>query len=201
MIHSEIATLAAITKAAEALTANGIEAIVVEDAAEAKKALHKLIPKGSEVMDYTSMTLEKTGIAADIAEKYTALRPKLYSMDRATEGKEMNRMGAAPDFAVGSVHAITLDGQLVIASNTGSQLPAYAYGAGKVIWVVGAQKIVKNLDEAMDRIYDYVLPLESERAKVAYGVPGSNVSKLLIINKEVNPKRATIIIVKEVLGF
>jgi hypothetical protein len=86
-------------------------------------------------------------------------------------------------------------------SNTGSQLPAYVYGADKVIFIVGTQKIVKNLDEAMKRVYEYVLPLESERAKKAYGVPGSFISKVLLINREMNPERIHLIFVNEKLGF
>ncbi len=99
------------------------------------------------------------------------------------------------------MHAVTEDGKVLIASNSGSQLPAYAYGSGHVIWVVGAQKIVKNLDEGIKRIYEHSLPLESERARKAYGVPGSAVNKLLIINKEIIPGRITMILTKEKLGF
>ena len=123
------------------------------------------------------------------------------AMDSATQGGEMRKLGTAPDWTIGSVQAVTEDGQVVMASNSGSQLPAYAYGAGRVIWVVGVQKIVANLDEALKRIYEYVLPLESERVKVAYGMDKSNVSKLLVINKEIAPERMTVILVKEKLGF
>jgi hypothetical protein len=87
------------------------------------------------------------------------------------------------------------------ASNTGSQLPAYLYGAGTVIFIVGAQKIVKDSETAMKRLYDYVLPLESERAHKAYGVAGSFVSKQVTIHKEVQPNRIHIILIKEALGF
>ena len=96
---------------------------------------------------------------------------------------------------------MTEDGAAVIASATGSQLSAYAFGAEKIIWIVGAQKITPNLDEALKRVYEYTLPLESERAKKAYGVPGSAVNKLLIIKKEWQPDRITMIIVNEALGF
>ena len=107
---------------------------------------------------------------------------------------------STPDFIVGSVNAITRQGEVLIASNTGSQLAAYASGAEKVIWVVGAQKIVENLDGGFKRITDYVLPLESERLKKLFGVP-SNVSQILIFNKAVGPSRVTIIFVNENLGF
>jgi acyl-CoA hydrolase len=133
-------------------------------------------------------------------ENMLQYRKTLASLGNDKES-EKRKLGNGPDYAVGSVHAVTEDGKILIASNTGSQLPAYAYGAGKVVWVVGTHKITKDLDAGMKRIYDYVLPLESVRANKAYGVPGSFVSKLLIINKEVSPGSLIIIFVPEVLGF
>jgi len=192
-----------IQKAIASLKSNGIEAMVVENGEAAKAKTLELIPAQSEVMNMTSVTLETIGIPKEINEsgRYASVRNQLNSMDRGTQSSEMQKLGAAPLYAIGSVHAVTQEGQVVIASNTGSQLPAYAYGAAKVIWVVGAQKIVKDLDAAFKRIYEYVLPLESERARKAYGVEGSNVSKLLIVNEEIAPGRIVIIFVKEALGF
>ena len=121
-------------------------------------------------------------------------------MDRKTQTREMQQLGTAPEYAIGSIHAVTQDGHIMLASRTGSQMPAYAYGSSHVIWVVGAQKIVTDVDEAKKRIYEYCLPLESERAHKAYGVPGSEVSRLLLINDDI-PERTTIIFLKEVIGF
>ena len=152
----------------------------------------------------TSVTLDTIGLSEEINKadsRFRPLRDKLYAMDRNTQVQEMNRLGAAPEFVVGSVHAVTEDGHVLIASNTSSQLPAYSFGALHVIWVVGAQKIVKNTDEGIKRVYEHSLPLESERAKKAYGVPGSAVNKILIINQEVQPGRVKLILVKENLGF
>jgi len=187
----------------KALEKNGIEVFEVNTAQEAKKEVMAIIPKGSEVFTMTSITLQEAGIAKEINESgdYTSVRKKLISMDRNTQGREMAKLGVAPEYTIGSVHAVTLDGKLLIASNTGSQLSAYVYGAAYVIWVIGSQKIVKNLDEGIKRIYEYSLPLESERAKKAYGVQGSAVNKILIINKEVVSNRITAIIVREKLGF
>ena len=115
----------------------------------------------------------------------------------------MRKMCAAPDFTVGSVHAVSEDGHLLIASNTGSQLPGYAYSAG-MIWVVGAQKIVKDLDEGMKRLREYVLGLETVRARKAYGLPedwNSFYSKILMFRREVSPSRAKIVLVGEPLGY
>ena len=200
----QLAKKETIDKAIEALKINGIDARFVGNKEEAKRLVLEFIPEGSEVMTMTSTTLETIGLSGEInreKSKFKPVRDKLYAMDRATETQEMNRLGAAPEYVLGSVHAVTVDGHVLIASNTGSQLPAYAYAALHVIWVVGAQKIVKDTEEGLKRIYEHSLPLESERAKKAYGVPGSSVNKILIINKEVQPGRITLILVNEVLGF
>ena len=199
---SALASKESTQKAIIALKVNGINAIIVKTGVEAKNKVIEMLPKNAEVISMSSVTLDMAGITKEINEsgKYDSVKNKLAKMDRETQGLEMQRIGAAPEYAVGSVHAVTEDGKLLIASNTGSQLPAYTYGASHVIWVAGTQKIVKNLDEALKRIYEYVLPLESERLKKLYGVP-SNVSKLLIINKEIAPNRLTLILVKEKLGF
>ncbi len=191
-------------KVGEKLAANGMDFEIAENGQVAKEMVLNSIEKGSEVFTMTSVTLETIGVASAINESkdFVSVRNQLNQMDRATKGREMRKLGASPDVAVGSVHAITEEGQVVVVSNTGSQLPAYASGAGKVIWVVGAQKIVKNLDEALKRINEYVLPLEAERIKKAYpGATCSNVSKILIVNKEVKPGRIKVILVKEKLGF
>lgn len=187
-----------------ALAKNGIEAVVVPDQQSAKETVLSMIPEGSEVMVMTSVTLDTIGVTESINNsngKYRPVKDILASMDRKTQGLEMNRLGAAPEYALGSVHAVTEAGEVLIASGTGSQLPAYAYGASHVIWVVGAQKLVTTMEQAMKRIYEHTLPLESERARKAYGVAGSAVNKLLIINKEGNPDRIKMVIVKEAIGY
>ncbi|MDO8482317.1 MAG: LUD domain-containing protein [bacterium] len=196
-----LATKQSVEKTIAALKANGIEAVFVEDGAEALKKALEMIPKGAEVMNMTSVTLDTIGLPKELNEsgKFNSVRAKL--MDKNVPSREKKMLGAAPEWVVGSVHAVTENGEVLVASNSGSQLPAYAYGSDKVIWIVGTQKIVKNLDDGKKRIYDYVLPLESERAKAAYGVDGSFVSKLLVFNREASAGRITVILVGEVLGF
>ena len=198
----KIADKKSIDKTITALKNNNIDAEFVKNGETAKKRVLEMIPKGAEVMVMTSMTTESIGLAQEIdnSGKYESARKKLYSMDKNTQGAEMRRLGAAPQFVVGSVHAVTEDGQVIIASASGSQLPAYVYAAEKVIWVVGAQKLVKNVEDGIKRIYEYTLPLEDARARKAYGI-GSGVNKLLIFNKEMKPGRVTLIIISEKLGF
>src|SRR5262249_59021280 len=105
---------------------------------------------------------------------------RIRALDRKAHGDEIRRLRAAPDVVVGSVSAVTEDGTLVAVSASGSQLPAYAGGAGKVIWVVGAQKIVPDLAAAFRRIETYAFPLEDVRARATYGRP-SAINKLLVV--------------------
>lgn len=198
----ELASDEAIERTARALEANGFAVRVIGSGREAFETALTIIPDGSEVMTMTSQTLEVIGLAKHLDEsgKYNAIRPKLLRMDWKTEGDTMRKLAAAPDLVVGSVHAVTEDGHVWIASNSGSQLAPYAYTSGKVIWVVGTQKLVKDDTEAKRRLYEYAYPLEDERAQRAYGMR-SGVNKILVVNKELQPGRITVILVKEKLGF
>ena len=191
-----------IARTSKALEANGIKTLIAENGPEAKRLFFGLVPEGAEVFLGASVTLETLGIKDEIDKsgKYEALRPKMFALNRETQGREIRKLGGAPDYAAGSVHAVTEDGHVLIASNTGSQLGPYASGAGKIIWVVGSQKIVKDLNEGLRRIQEYVVPLEEEHMQQLYHV-STNVSKLLIVNREIRPDRITMIIVKEELGF
>ncbi len=202
---SKLADKGSVEATIAALKNNNIDAHFVASGAEAKNKVLELIPQGSEVMASSSVTLQSVGLLAEIDEsgKYVSIRKKVFSLDKNTQGKEMKLLRSVPDFAIGSVHAVTEQGQVLIASASGSQLPAYAYGANHVIWVVGTQKIVKDIDAGIKRIYEHSLPLETERVKKAYGWPSSSVNKILIFAKEALPLkgRTTLIFVNEVLGF
>jgi YkgG family uncharacterized protein len=198
----ELASDEQIERTVQALKANGIEALVAENAEEARRLFFERVPEGAEVFLGASVTLETLGIKDEIdsSGRYDALRPKMRAMDRATQGREIRKLGAGPDYAAGSVHAVTEAGQVLIASNTGSQLGPYVFGAGKVIWVVGAQKLVKNLEEGMQRIEEHIVPLEEVHMQQLYNTH-TYPSKILIVNREIRPGRITMIIVKEKLGF
>lgn len=186
----------------ESLVKNGITVYVAETGQEAGEKALEIIPVHSEVMNMSSVTVNKTGLEKEINEsgKYNPTRKKLMAMDQDKQGLEMKKLGAAPEWCVGSVHAVTEDGHLFIASQSGSQMPAYSYSASKVILLVGIQKIVKDFDQAIKRIYEYALPLEDDRAQKVYK-RHSSVNKILIINKEILKGRMTVIFIKEKIGF
>ncbi len=193
---------ARVTRTAAALEANGITVLRAANSAEAKRIVLDLIPAGSQVHQGASKSVEDSGIAEEIERsgRYEPLRPRVFSMDRATQADEIRRLSAAPDIMVGSVHAVTETGALVAASASGSQLGPYASGAGKVILLVGTQKIVPDLEDALRRIEEYAFPLEDARAQAAYGMH-SGVNKVLIVNREWTPGRITVVLCDEALGF
>jgi len=172
------------------------------DSGEAARAkVLSIIPTGAAVYNSPSKTLDQIGLSADFndAAKFISVRNQVRALDRATQSREIRSLGASPDVYVGSVHAITERGQILIASASGSQLSASAWGAGQVIWVVGTQKLVRTMDEGFRRIREYCLPLEDVRARQVYGQP-SAINKILIVNGE-KPGRIQIVLVRQNLGF
>jgi hypothetical protein len=199
---SELAPDEDIESVAHALENNGVKAFVSDSGNGARELVGSMLPEGAEVFNNTSQTLEAIGVADDIERsgRYQPLRLRLYQMDREMQGREMRTLAASPDYVVGSAHAVTEGGSLLIASASGSQLGPVVSGAGHVILVIGGQKIVADIEAGLRRIYEYCFPLEDERARRAYGMP-SGVNNILIVNKVVFPGRVTAILVKERLGF
>jgi acyl-CoA hydrolase len=184
-----------------ALEEHGFSVEVVDDLEAARQAVLTRIPPGSSVMTNTSVTLQQTGIADAVNDggPYDSARAKMAELDFATQLQEMKAIGGQPDYALGSVHAITRDGTLVIASSSGSQLASYAWGASNVIFVAGAQKLVPTLEAARDRIYTHSLVLEDARAVAAYG-QHAVVGKILEIHSDL-PGRIHVVLVRQVVGF
>jgi len=184
-----------------ALEEHGFSVEVVDDLGAAREAVLVRIPQGSSVMTNTSVTLTETGIADAINDggPYESARNKMFALDFATQAQEMKAIGGQPDYALGSVHAVTHDGTLVIASASGSQLASYAWGAASVIFVIGAQKLVPTLEAAHQRVYQHSLPLEDARAQAAYG-QHSSVGKVLEIHQEL-PGRIHVVLIRQVVGY
>ena len=184
-----------------ALEEHGFSVEVADDLDAAREAVLGRIPDGSSVMTNTSVTLQETGIADAINDggPYDSARNRMLALDFATQAQEMKAIGGQTDYALGSVHAVTRDGTLVIASASGSQLASYAWGAANVIFVVGAQKLVPTLAEAHERIYEHSLKLEDLRALAAYGM-NSRVGKILEIHQE-DPGRIHVVLIRRPVGF
>jgi len=190
-----------IERVAAALRSHNIETIVVDSGQEARRVVLEMIPEGAEVHSGKSKTLEDVGLYAELVEsgRYDALRPRFLAMDRKTQGREIRKLIAAPDYMLGSVAAVTDDGVLVAASATGSQLGAYVSGAGRVILVVGSQKIVAGLDAALRRINEVVFPYENAQVRERLGVDTA-LEKVLVMYGEWQPGRTTVVLVREPVG-
>ena len=184
-----------------ALEEHGFSVEVVDDLDAARDAVLARIPEGASVMTNTSVTLQETGVAEAIDDggPYESARNKMMALDYATQLPEMRAIAGQPDYALGSVHAVTSDGTLVIASASGSQLASYAWGAANVIFVVGAQKLVPSLKAAHERIVQHSLPLEDARAYAAYG-QNSRIGKILEIHQE-DPGRIHVVLIRQAVGF
>jgi hypothetical protein len=193
---------ARIAKVVAALEAHNIDVVVVDTPDQAREAVLSLIPEGGEIHWGKSKTLDDLGIIAHLLESKThePLRARIVKMDRATQGREIRKMTAGPDVMLGSVAAVTESGALVAASATGSQLGAYAAGAGRLILVVGSQKIVPDLDSALRRIDEVVFPWEDEQVRQRLGV-STRLEKVLILYGEWNRGRTTVVLVREQVGI
>ncbi|OQR65368.1 hypothetical protein B6E66_03265 [Streptomyces maremycinicus] len=189
-------------RTAAALRAHGFAAEILDDAAAARARLRELIPEGAAVFTGASETLRLSGIDEDIntGGRYDAVRPRVLAIDRATGADEIRRLLAGPDYVVNSVAAVTETGSLVLASGSGSQLPANAGGAAHAVWIVGAQKVVPDLGTALRRVEEHALPLEDARAQAVYGTPGA-VNRLLVLKAEPRPGRGTVLLLRETIGF
>jgi len=202
LLFTEPATAHRLERAAATLTAHGFTVEILDDAAAARARIKDLIPLGASVFTGASETLRLSGIEPDLnaSGRYDAIKTRGQAMDRGTQLAEIWRLISTPDVIVGSVHAVTETGSLVIASASGSQLPGYAGGSLRAIWVVGAQKVVPDLSTALRRVEDHCLPLESDRAMKVYRQP-SAINRLLILNAEPEPGRGIVLLLREAIGF
>jgi hypothetical protein len=195
------ATSSPISTAADALRARGFDVITAASAADARRRVLDLLPDGATVNTGASATLAALGIsdAIERSERLAAVRPRVATMDRATEGAAIRRELASPDVMLASAAAVTEDGRVLLASGSGSQIGPIASGAGRVILVIGAQKVVPDLDAAFGRLTETVFPLENARAMAAYGT-GASVNQTLVLHAG-GRGRITVVLVPEAVGF
>jgi len=189
-----------VTATVAALEGNGFGVEVVDDLTAARKAVLSRIPHGSRVWKNTSITLDETGISSEVDAPdgpYESVRLQMTAQNYAS--RQMKEIAAAPDYALGSVHAITQDGELLIGSASGSQFATVAWGAQHVVLVAGLQKVVPDLETARRRVREHSLPLENVRAQEAYG-QSSRLNKTFEIYGEM-PGRIHLVLIRQAIGF
>ncbi len=196
-----VASGAKLERVARALRGRGFDAEIVDGPDAARAAVLRRLGPSDEVLEAGSQTLREIGLLREgsFDTPYRRLRPDLERLAREGLRDEKRRRGASPDVVLGSVQAVTEHGEVLVASGSGSQLGPYGYGAGRVIWVIGAQKIVRDLDAGLRRLREYAQPREDERVRRAGG-SGSSLNKLLVVFGEHQPHRITIILSRTRLG-
>jgi hypothetical protein len=200
----ELADEAGVKKTGEALESRGVHVEFLSSKEAALKRLTDFIPPGVDVMTGGSSTLNEIGFV-DLLKSgkhpWNNLKERIVSEKDLHKQAELRKKSVLADYFLGSVHAVTQSGEVITASNTGSQLAPYAYSSSNVVWVVGTQKIVPNLEEGLRRVSEHCLPLEEKRMKQA-GFKGCEIGKILIFKKETLPfRKVTLFFVNEKLGF
>ena len=201
--HEALASKESVNKAKKELEKRGIKVEFINTKEDALKRLKELIPKNSEVMTGGSTTLEQIGFVNLLKSKnhpWVNLKDKILAEKDKNKQNELRRLSIASQYFIGSVHAVSQTGEVLVASASGSQIPSYAFSSDNVIWVVGAQKIVPTLEDGFTRIKECCFPLEDKRMK-SVGYPGSAIGKILIFEREIMPRKLTMIFVNEKLGF
>ncbi len=192
----------AIQRTAVSLRERGFTVDVVSSSEEARSLVRTMLPHDKTIFTATSETVRLSGLDEDIngpKSPFQSIRREINKLGPQTPYRERVKMQAVPDVVVGSVHAITEGGQVLVASASGSQLGPYAAGAERVIWIIGSQKIVPDLNAGFRRLQMYAYPLEDIRAREQYNMP-SAVAKTLIFNGE-RPGRVNIILVRSPIGY
>jgi hypothetical protein len=203
--YTQIPSDEVIDATVQALKTRNIEPMIVSTREEALAVIKDLIPAGASVMNGASKTLEQVGFIEYLkagAHSWNNLHAAIVAEKDPAAQAQLRRQSVLSDYYLGSVHALAATGEMVIASNTGSQLPHIVFTSPNLVFVVGAQKITPTLDEALKRLQEHVVPLEDERMKGVYGM-GTAVNKILVFQGE-NPmlgRKVRVILVKEALGF
>ena len=205
MKYDTLASKEAVQMAMSALKERGHLPQLVESRSEALARIQELIPMGASVMNGSSRTLEEIGFVQylkDGEHGWNNLHEAILSEKDPAKQAALRKQSVLSDFYLGSVHAVAQTGEIIIASNSGSQLPHVVFTSQNLIFVVGTQKIVPTLSDGFDRLEKHVIPLEDERMKQAYGI-GTYPSKIVVFNRE-QPfmgRKSHIIFVSEKLGF
>ena len=205
MKYNKLATQEQIATTVSALKAKGINTINTKNKVETLETIKQLIPQGVSVMNGASVTLEQIGFVDYLKSgkhRWNNLHEAIVLEKDQIKQAVLRKQSVLSDYYLGSVHALVQNGDFIIASNTGSQLPHVVFTSANLIFVLSTKKIVPTLDAAMKRLEEYVVPLENEHMMKKYGVPTA-VNKIVIFKNEnhMMGRKVTIILIEEDLGF
>lgn len=202
---NKLADSEVVKKTVSALRAHKYEVLVAKTRSEALEEIKKSIPSGVSVMNGSSVTLEQIGFVDYLksgAHDWNNMHAAIAAEHDLEKQKQLREKAIISDYYVGSVNAITDNGEYIVASNTGSQLPHFVYTSKNLILVVSTKKIVSNIDEAMKRLVEHVVPLEDKHIQEKYGMP-TQLNAILVVKGEssFSKRKITFILIEEDLGY
>ena len=189
--------------AVRAVGERGIRVRRAATGGEALAVLKTLIPPKARVMTGSSTTLIEIGFTEYLEtgnSGWESLHAGITAEDDDTRRAELRRMSVAADYFVSGVNAIARTGEIVGCDASGSRVGAWPFAAGHLILVSGINKIVPDLGSALLRIQEYAFRLEDARARRVYGIP-STIGKIVILARERNEGRVTLVLADEALGY
>jgi L-lactate utilization protein LutB len=207
MDYTKLASQESLERAVAGLKERGFEPVVVNTKEEALAKIKELIPAGASVMNGTSTTLQQVGYVDYLKagqHPWRNLHANILAEQDPAAQKVLRRQALTSDYYLGSVHALAESGEMLIASNSGSQLPHIAYSSPNLVLVVSTKKIVPAFPDTYKRLNEHVVPMEDARMKQVNG-PGSGtkLNKLFVFFGEPSytGRKVTVMLVKEDLGF
>lgn len=207
MNYTKLASEGSIVATVESMKTRGFDPRVVSSGVESFELIKTLVPDGVSVMNGSSTTLEEIGFVEYLKSgqhKWRNLHAEILAEKDKAKQAELRKHSVVSDYYLGSVHAVTEDGQMVFASQSGSQLPHLVYTSQNLILIVSTKKIVPTLQDAFDRIDKHVVPLEDQRMKKEYGPNASTRrNKTVVLHHEApfTKRSIKVIFVKEDFGF
>lgn len=187
-----------------ALREKGFDVHRVATGIEALTWIQNTIPAGASVHNGSSQTLQQIGLVDYLkSNEHPWKNLHALALQEADPVKKarLSKEAVLADWYLGSVHAVSQTGELVIASASGSQLPSIVFTSDNVILVVSTKKITPTIQEALVRLHEVVVPQEDARMKTT-GAPGTVVSKTLIYERHPGWGRTVhVVLVNEDLGF
>lgn len=193
---------ASLARTVEALNRRNVETVVVDDGVQALSKLKDLVPEGSVIFNNTSETLDSIGYSSYVHDNpnYRNLHDEMVAETDPVKQRDIRRKATLADYFIGSVQAIAETGEVVVASGSGSQIAAYVYGADRLIWLAGTQKICPSLSHAIDRVRGYTLDRHDAWLR-NLGRNPSPIGKLMVFENEVVAGRITMVLINESLGW
>lgn len=145
------------------LKSRNIDAFFLESFDEINEELLKIIPDNCTIGVGHSITVQNSGIIKRLIERGNIVFDKTTAIDKE-ESKKIKKMALTSDWYITGTNAISLEGHIVNIDHSGNRVAAMIYGPDNVVIIVGVNKIVDSLSDAISRVRNIASPLNAKRA-------------------------------------